>query len=315
MTIGENDYIVNPCCAIIGESSYMKIHVYPEDIAGEKIVWRVIEGTASFASGNSGRDVVVVAGGSDGDTIVLEVDIDGCPGRKPRFELRATQSSEVRLYPYLITGAPGAELSQEQLSERLHSVNMIYRQVGLHFSLSPLVLIDNPEWSHLGLAKMSITREIQNYAHHTDGVEVYFIGGQGDVVDYDRRALGRGNANGVVISCNAMGRVLAHEIGHVAGLADVYVDGNCVEQYQPVRKEWMPDDWANGTGSRFYSSGTAPIDLLPHLLMFGTDNSIHFDIPSGSVRGFVENQRSHQRSLGNAAVGRSTMLIYPPHTK
>ena len=50
--------------------------------------------------------------------------------------------------------------------------------------------------------------------------------------------------------------------------------------------------------------------------MFGVENDVHIDIPRGSVRGMVDDKTSSTgRSLGQGAVGRNTMLIYPPHTK
>ena len=315
VTIGASEYIVNPCCAIIGESSYMKIHVYPEDLPDEKIVWRVVEGIASFPRGNTGRLVEIVAGGAVGDEIVLEVDIDDCPGRRPRFELQAERMTEVLIYPYLIAGAPGADLTQAQLAEKLLVVNKIYRQVGLHFSAEPLETINNFRWSDLGLAKRSVGKDIRNYMHKTDGVEVYFIGGEGGLVDYDRPALGRANSDGVVVCCRASGRVLAHEIGHVCRLADVYTDETIPEQHAALRQAWMMRDWSNGTGSRFYATGKCPLDVLPNILMYGTENDRHLDIPTGSVRGLVENRTTHIKSMGNAAVGRSTMIVFPPHTK
>ena len=318
-------HVVNPCCAIIGSNTFMRVRVAPNDIPNDRITWSVVReaqgfqgvlGTASFPNGDTGRDVVVVASGEENDTIILEVDVDGCPGRKPRFELLATCMTEVLIYPYLIVGDSGAELSQEQLNQKLEVVNMIYRQVGLHFNSAPIQTIDNYKWSRFGLAVRAIGRAIRDHEHKTDGVEVYFIGGSADIVDYDCRALGRANSDGVVVACNSSGRVLAHEIGHVCCLADIYIDKECQEQYSPLRRTWMPNDWNNGTGSRYYEPGKCPLDLLPHILMFGVENDVHIDIPRGSVRGMVDDKTSSTgRSLGQGAVGRNTMLIYPPHTK
>ncbi|MBQ5550129.1 MAG: hypothetical protein IIT32_03625, partial [Bacteroidales bacterium] len=217
---------------------------------------------------------------------------------------------------YLIVGAPGAELLQEQLNQKLEVVNMIYRQVGLRFIAAPIQIIDNYKWSKFGLAVRAVGRAIRDYEHKTDGVEVYFIGGSADIVDYDCKALGRANSDGVVITCNASGIALAHEIGHVCRLADVYIDKECQEQYSPLRITWMPDDWSNGTGSRYYEPGKCPLDVLPQILMFGVENDVHIDIPRGSVRGMVNDKTSSTgKSLGQGAVGRNTMLVYPPHTK
>ena len=316
VTVGGVQYVVNPCCAIIGSNTFMRVRVAPNDIPNDLISWRVVQGTASFPNGNTGRDVVVVAGGEENDTVILEVDIAGCPGNRPRFELLTTHFTDVLIYPYLIVGAPGAELLQEQLNQKLEVVNMIYRQVGLRFIAAPIQIIDNYKWSKFGLAVRAVGRAIRDYEHKTDGVEVYFIGGSADIVDYDCKALGRANSDGVVIACNASGIALAHEIGHVCRLADVYIDKECQEQYSPLRITWMPDDWSNGTGSRYYEPGKCPLDVLPQILMFGVENDVHIDIPRGSVRGMVNDKTSSTgKSLGQGAVGRNTMLVYPPHTK
>ena len=72
----------------------------------------------------------------------------------------------------------------------------------------------------------------------------------------------------------------------------------------------------NGTGSRYYEPGKCPIDLLPHILMYGVDNLVHIDIPSGAVRGFSRDPFApNGRSLGSVAVGRKYMFTFPPHTK
>ena len=69
-------------------------------------------------------------------------------------------------------------------------------------------------------------------------------------------------------------------------------------------------------GSRYYEPGKCPLDVLPQILMFGVENDVHIDIPRGSVRGMVNDKTSSTgKSLGQGAVGRNTMLVYPPHTK
>ena len=51
-------------------------------------------------------------------------------------------------------------------------------------------------------------------------------------------------------------------------------------------------------------------------ILFGVENDVHIDIPRGSVRGMVNDKTSSTgKSLGQGAVGRNTMLVYPPHTK
>ena len=220
------------------------------------------------------------------------------------------------IYPYLVAGASGAELTQTQLSEKLLAVNKIYRQVGLHFSAAPIEVVQNYKWSHFGLAKKDIARAIRDYEHKTDGVEVYFIGDNESVVDYDTRATGRANVDGIIIRSNASGVSLAHEIGHVCGLKDIYIDTNCQELHQPLREQWAPSDWSNGTGCRYYSTMKCPLDLIPLLLMHGVGVENRSDIPLGPIRGLLKDDTvSGRRNLGNAAVGRSAMLIYPPHTR
>ena len=45
------------------------------------------------------------------------------------------------------------------------------------------------------------------------------------------------NVDGIIIRSNASGVSLAHEIGHVCGLKDIYIDTNCQELHQPLREQ------------------------------------------------------------------------------
>jgi hypothetical protein len=116
----------------------------------------------------------------------------------------------------------------------------------------------------------------------TDGLEIYFIPGSGQ----DEEPLGRYNPYGIIVKniCNA--KTMAHEIGHACGWNDIYIKRRKFEPSelsQGLRREWMPDDWNNGSGCRFYDPMLSQKDVIQRILMHGEGGNIKVDIPSGEV--------------------------------
>ena len=69
-------------------------------------------------------------------------------------------------------------VSAAHVGAMLDEVNVIFRQVGLHFSVgAPLRVVENDQWAQYGLLRRDCGNAIRNIMSGTGGVEVYFIPG------------------------------------------------------------------------------------------------------------------------------------------
>ena len=300
--------VVNPCCAVLGGSAPMRVKVLPQNFPDEMIKWRVVSGAGSFGGGDTGRDVAFAASGAEGSAAILRVDVGDCPGRAPQFTLRATSMHEVTIYPCaVVVGGEPLPVSQAQLNAMIGEVNVIYRQVGMHFSLgAPLMCVTNDVWAVDGLTYAAAGSHIRNIMSGTGGLEVYFISGSGD----EDEPVGAWNAYGIIVKASANAKTLAHEIGHACGWHDIYFkNGNSIiaELRERPKQSWMPLDWSNGTGCRFYDSFLSQYQVIQRLLMLGTESDMKCDIPSGGVYG-----RTKDGTLGNVSIGSSDFMTTSP---
>ena len=306
--VGSN--LVNPCCAIMDANTPMRINVWPSGFPDSKIKWSVASGTGTFAGADTGRDVSFVAGGSDGDFVTLKVEVGDCPGAPPQFTLRTTAMHEVKIYPCVIhSELSTSPITQAHVVSLLDGVNAIFRQVGLHFSLgAPVMNVTNGVWAKNGLIENSIGAQIRNVMSGTDGLEVYFIAGSGS----DDEPVGLYNAYGIILRNSADAIALAHEVGHSCGWPDIYFYRGSVipsELNQKLRATWMPNDWNNGSGCRFYDPILSQRDIIQRLLMNGVKVDAQSDIPLGSVFGL-----SVDSVTGMMNVGRNGILTVSPQS-
>lgn len=100
----------------------------------------------------------------------------------------------------------------------------------------------------------------------------------------------------------------------MGGLYDIYtlnVENQLSDGEQGLKISFLPDDWSNGTGCRFYSPLLIQSDIIRRMLMHGVRMKEYgqSDIPSGRIWG-----RAKDHVLGNLSVGRSNMLRFPPRS-
>jgi len=309
-TVRSGGQMVNPCCAVVGGTTKLKVGVLPNDFPEERISWRVISGPGAF-SDSTGREAAFVASGDEDEDVVVQVDVGDCPGRAPQFTMLTTTMHEVKIYPCAVSrmGRP-PPITVPQINSMLDEVNVIYRQVGLHFSLgAPLMCVANDVWTADGLVVSNVASQIRNIMSGTDGLEIYFISGK----NVPHEPLGSHNAHGIIVRSSANAKTLAHEIGHACGWGDIYFnDGDDVisDLYEGVRQTWMPKDWNNGTGCRFYDQMLSQYQAIGRVLMYGKGSELKCDIPLGSVYG-----KPTAGSLGNVSVGRNTMMTTSPKSR
>ena len=309
----EGGQIVNPCCAIIGVPTPMKVQVLPSNFPDGGIKWKVVSGTGTFTNGGTGRSVSFTAAGLEDSEATLQVDVGDCPGRAPQFTLRETTMHEVKIYPCVIHLEDSEQVSpidQPYLDSLLAEVNTIYRQTGMHFTYGAQILnVTNTMWARFGLSNLRTAGIIRNIMSGTDGLEVYFIPGEFSETVKVPKKMGEWAPRGIILRNSANAKTFAHEIGHACGLYDIYIDHNDVVPsflLESVRCEWMNDDWSNGTGCRFYDPFLRQRDLVQRLLMYGNVNESKSDIPRGLVHGL-----SADGEAAAIKVGRDWMSLSP----
>ena len=304
-----NGHIVNPCCAVIGADAHMRVKVLPEDYPDSRIKWRVVEGAGSFPEGDTGRDVVFRASGAEGETVKLQVDVGDCPGNAPQFTMQTTAMHEVKIYPCAISRLgrePPADAAK--IAAMIDEVNVVFRQLGVFFSLGAQVEnIVNENWSVNAMVNRLVRRQIRNEMSGKDGVEVYFV--DGNAVSGEPSGLY--DPTGIIIKGSALSTTLAHELGHAFGCADILMneEGQKVKGTAPIpfffdspKRSWIPEDWNNGTGGRFYPKDIFYAELMERFLMFGVETSKGVDIPLGTAYGLPAEGNAKEIDVGRSAI-------------
>ena len=302
--------VCNPCCAIIGESTPLKVSVYPNSFPDYKIKWKVVSGDGAF-SDDTGREATFVASGAENADTVVQVDFGDCPGNAPQFTLHTTTMKEVLVYPCVISriGRP-PPVDTSEISDMIEDVNVIYRQVVRHFSLGapPMNIVDDA-LSMYGLVNDNMFWQILDIMPSTNRLEVYFIDGTGN----DNEPVGSAcRSSGVVIRKSAGAETLGHEIGHFFGLDDIYClvgknEGTvCPKLRENVKWDWAFQDWNNGSGSSFYALELKQYELIQRLLMYGLESRSKCDIPEGPVYG-----KPDEGELTDVFVGRTGFTVEP----
>lgn len=309
----EDGQLVNPCCAIIGSSTPMRVHVFPSDFPDSEINWKVVSGSGTFANGGTGRGVSFTATGLVDSETTLQVDVGDCPGRAPQFTLRGTAMHEIKIYPCVIHLEDSEQVDsvdQPHLDSLLAEVNTIFRQVGMHFTYgAPILSVTNSIWAEKGFIDSKIARQIRDKMTDTDGLEVYFIPGELSRTGRRGKHMGTWTPRGIILRNSANGKTFAHEIGHACGLYDIYVAHDGTEPpflLENVKREWMRADWNNGTGCQFYNRVWCQRDIIGRLLMFGFPSENKSDIPRGFVYGLLKNG-----TPSDVCVGRDWMTLSP----
>ena len=311
--IGENSYnreIKNPCGIARGSTAVFSVDVLPEDYPNELISWSSHgEGAISFASSPTGRTVRVT--GVSSGKVYLSVQFGDSKSEPPLFEVNVMDPITVKLRAWVIGNGNSWPKTESQIRSMISHANDIYAQVGVTIDLvEPIVMTNIPAAYNVDLgddlAEYWSCERLCNLAINTDGLECYFVN---EIIKDDMEestniwTMGVNGSHGMVLTKHANGTALAHEIGHVFGLSDIYKDNTAytnemlnplkIDENEMGRAEFLLGDWSYGCigrgegGCGFYKKGLKMTAVIDRLLMNGLvdESSEMKDITAGNVYG------------------------------
>ena len=194
------------------------------------------------------------------------------------FALRA----EVPVYAYVVCGTNGTQMSASPatVADCLKSLNSVFSQVGIDFWLVHYGVITNENWLSICGANESQYEALCATTNSTGGIELYFVREIDDCTAFKI-------PSGVVISQTANWRTVAHEIGHLCGLRDIYDehDGTSLRVTGRSSESRMPEDY----GRPDFSVPHA--DRIKRLLMYGYWSESKLAISGGDIYGLGRKSR------------------------
>lgn len=278
--------VVNPCAVVYGGvPAVFRVDVQPESYPDNLIHWSLSEPCASFRHGNVGREVVLDAisnaSADHGRVGRLFVSVGSSTVLGPGYTFDPEVSAKtVTLRPFVVVDdKTGTNIDYRiALQALLPELNRIYSQVGVRFVVGQeVVSIVGKEFLNIDINDVDKQVDLCARIPGGVGVPVCFIHGLKDGYS-KRRPLGMCVGSCVLVaSLSVTAQILAHELGHAAGLSDIYDrDASGIVFSEDAVKSSLPDDW-NVTGNvGYYDSGMKQEVLIRRLLMFG-----HAGIESG----------------------------------
>jgi len=207
-------------------------------------------------------------------------------------------------------------VTKEHVVARFNEANAILRQAGMHFpvTVDSVQYINKSAWKNLNRTNNNYTviRRDMGLVPKDDALRIFFV----DAVN-GSTFTGVTARRSMAVGKNASGITLAHEIGHICGLFDIYdTRGNVtIADAGVVKAEYLdPKDWAAG----FYPDTLQQADLVKRLLMYGYVSPDAGYIPHGRVYGVHIPRDSNGQPLpttkGMAYVGLQDFNRQPYHS-
>ena len=188
-------------------------------------------------------------------------------------------ASPIKLYCWIVKNDRGeSPHSEVSISNQVESVNRIYSQVGMTFSIETISCTNSTRLTHVDYSNAAQKAELCSLTNLTDGLEIYFVE---TITD---RTVAFCGMSGIVVSRNFSDTTLAHEIGHACGLSDIYDsysrETDLVVTGMP-QKVYFTHDWG------WYPENVTQAQLVQRLLMYGynTGSTHKGDISRGDVYG------------------------------
>lgn len=199
--------------------------------------------------------------------------------------LALVSRAEVPIYAYVVCGTNGTQMaaSPATVSEYVKNLNFVFSQVCIDFRLVHYGVITNENWLSICGSNESQYEALCATTNSTGGIELYFVREIDDCTAFKI-------PSGIVISQEANWRTVAHEVGHLCGLRDIYDehDGTTLRVTGRSSKSRMPSDY----GRPAFSVPHA--ERIKRLLMYGFWNETKLAISGDDIYGLGRKVRFNE---------------------
>ncbi len=314
----EYSCMFNPSRLVYGHPARLKVGVNG-NFSPSDVEWSIVSGPGNVvrgedAFGSADWTATVTATAESGEVIVeARFNEDAI---QPRFVLPIVQQRMLPVEAYVICDSNGvAAATLADIVSKLDFANIVLSQVGIELSFPGAVYeLQHPEYFCLkehdattnanGVVRLkwAISQDVvrlRELAQTNAAIRTFWVGSITNGTPFAFSVL---SERSVFMSRQASGADLAHEMGHVLELEDIY---DVLKHYSPgqdmaqvneeVRKEVFGDrirDWGSETGRGFYPEDFSIRDVFETLLMYGYEGEFSLDIPSGTVHGLFEWSRN-----------------------
>ena len=314
----EYSCVFNPSRLVYGHPARLKVGV-KGNFSPSDVEWSIVSGPGTVVRGEddfgSADWTATVTATAESGEVVVEARFNE-DAIQPRFVLPIVQQRTLPVEAYVVCDSNGvAAATLADIVSKLDFANIVLSQVGIELSFPGAVYeLQHPEYFCLkehdattnanGVVRLkwAISQDVvrlRGLAQTNAAIRTFWVGSITNGTPFAFSVL---SERSVFMSRQASGADLAHEMGHVLELEDIY---DVLKHYSPgqdmaqvneeVRKEVFGDrirDWGSETGRGFYPEDFSIRDVFETLLMYGYEGEFSLDIPSGTVHGLFEWSRN-----------------------
>lgn len=194
--------------------------------------------------------------------------------------------ASIPIHAFIVCDADGSPaVATETVRDHISNLNHVFSQVVMDFELVRLAMITNENWLFISSSNSAQHQALCATAHGTGGIELYYVEEIDDCVAFK-------TPSGLVVSRDANGLSVAHEVGHLCGLTDIYDDheGTTLRVTGRSSRNRMPNDYGRPDFSIPHAK------RLEKLLMYGYQNSSKLAITGGDIYGLGRSVRRNEES-------------------
>lgn len=194
--------------------------------------------------------------------------------------------ASIPIHAFIVCDADGSPaVATETVRDHISNLNLVFSQVVMDSELVRLAMITNESWLSVSSSNSAQHQALCATAHGTGGIELYYVEEIDDCVAFK-------TPSGLVVSRDANGLSVAHEVGHLCGLTDIYDDheGTTLRVTGRSSRNRMPNDYGRPDFSIPHAK------RLEKLLMYGYQNSSKLAITGGDIYGLGRSVRRNEES-------------------